>query len=456
MSRTEKKLFGTDGVRGLSNEPPITVDIALRLGKAAALACRHRKGRHRIVIGKDTRLSGYMLETALASGICSMGVDVLLVGPLPTPGIAFITRSLRADAGIVISASHNPYQDNGIKFFARTGYKLSDRKELEIEDWVLGRRLDRMRVGAEEIGKAARIDDASGRYIEFVKNSFMKGATLDGLRIVLDCANGAAYKVAPAVLRELGADLHVIHNQPNGRNINEGCGSLHPDGLMRAVRDRGADLGIALDGDADRVLLVDETGRVVDGDQILALCAADLLKRGQLPGKTVVATVMSNMGLDKAVAQAGGRVVRSDVGDRCVLERMLREDAWLGGEQSGHVIFREFTTTGDGLVSAFQMLNLLIRERKPLSVLAARMVRFPQVLLNIPVRGKPPLTGVAGLKALVQKSQKELAPYGRVFLRYSGTEPKLRLLVEGENEAVMARVAGRVADLLRRRLGTKG
>src|SRR5512147_1417800 len=360
-----RRLFGTDGVRGVANVHPMTAEMALALGRALAFLVRRGPHRHRIVIGKDTRLSGYMLETAIASGICSMGVDVELCGPLPTPGIAFITQSMRADAGVVISASHNPYQDNGIKFFTRDGFKLPDETELEIERLALGgpdagaaEAFHALRPTAKAIGKAWRIADAVGRYVVFLKSLFPRALTLDGLTVVVDCAHGAAYKVAPAVFEELGARVVALSAKPDGKNINDGCGAVHPEAMARAVQKHGAQLGLALDGDADRVIVADECGRIVDGDAIMAVVARALMAQGRLARQTVVATVMSNVGLDRSLAQVGGRVVRTVVGDRYVVEEMRRSGCNFGGEQSGHLIFLEHATTGDGVVAALQVLGI--------------------------------------------------------------------------------------------------
>ncbi|RMF44625.1 MAG: phosphoglucosamine mutase, partial [Deltaproteobacteria bacterium] len=405
-----RKLFGTDGVRGVANVHPMTTEIAMQLGRAAAYIFKqNEERRHRVVIGKDTRLSGYMIENALAAGICSMGVDVLLVGPLPTPGIAFVTSSMRADAGVVISASHNPYQDNGIKFFSRDGFKLPDEQELRIEELIFSNSIDALRPTADEVGKAFRVDDAGGRYIVFLKNTFPRDLDLEGLKIVLDCANGAAYKVAPAVLSELGAELVLLGVSPDGTNINRDCGSLHPEGIAAAVRQHGADLGIALDGDADRVIFVDEKGREIDGDHIMALCASDMLERDALKQRTLVATVMSNMGLELALRQAGGRVVRTAVGDRYVVEEMRRGGYNLGGEQSGHMIFLDHNTTGDGMLSALQVLAIMQRRGRPLSELAAVMEALPQVLVNVRVARKPDLATIPEIAARIEKVETDLA-----------------------------------------------
>src|SRR6266705_2696040 len=372
----QKKIFGTDGVRGVANVEPVTAETSLKLGRAAAhvfTQLNPRKNpqgtRPKIVLGKDTRLSGYMLENALVAGITSLGVDVLIIGPLPTPGVAYITRSLRADAGIILSASHNSYEDNGIKFFRHDGYKLDDQVEEQIEQLVFTGEIDSIRPTAGKIGRAARIDDALGRYVEFAKASFPRGMSLEEMLVAVDVANGAAYKSTPCILRELGAEVAVAHDQPNGMNINDGCGSMHPEEIQRIVQVSGADVGIAHDGDADRVLLCDENGEIVDGDEILAIAAVDLLQNDQLRDRTLVATVMSNFGLDETVAAHGGKVVRTRVGDRYVIEEMLSRNLSLGGEQSGHIIFRDFTTTGDGIISALQILRIMHQSGEPLSKL---------------------------------------------------------------------------------------
>lgn len=454
MILKEKKLFGTDGVRGVANIDPMTTEMAMQLGRAAAYVFKQDNDRrHRLVIGKDTRLSGYMIENALVAGICSMGVDVLLVGPLPTPGIAFITSSMRADAGVVISASHNPYQDNGIKFFSSDGFKLPDALELQIEDLILNNRLDDLRPVADQVGKAYRIDDAAGRYIVYLKNAFPRDLDLQGLRIVLDCAHGAAYKVAPAVLKELGAEVITLGVSPNGTNINDGCGSLHPEVMAEKVREYRADLGIALDGDADRVIFVDEKGIEVDGDHIMAICGTELIKEGALNKNTVVATVMSNMGLDIAMEKAGGKVVRTGVGDRYVVEEMRKNGYNLGGEQSGHMIFLDHITTGDGTLSALQVLAIIQRSGKSLSELAKVMTSLPQVLVNVRVRKRADLGDIEPIKAVIDEVEAELAGKGRVLIRYSGTEPLLRVMIEGEDQLTIAEQADRVASAVRQHLG---
>ncbi len=456
----DRKIFGTDGVRGTANIEPVTAETALKLGRAAAhvfknLETRPRgQGRHKIVIGKDTRLSGYMIENAISSGVLSMGVDVLLIGPLPTPGVAYVTRSLRADAGIVITASHNPYADNGIKFFRADGYKLDDQIEARIEGLVFSGEIEKVRPTAHEIGKAVRIDDALGRYIEYAKASFPRGMTLEGLRVAVDCAHGAAYKATPCVLRELGAEVVVVGNQPNGVNINKDCGSMHPEGVCALAREHRAHLGIAHDGDADRVLLCDETGTMVDGDDIMAIAALEMLEQGTLVEKTLVSTVMSNAGLDAAISRAGGRILRTPVGDRYVIDEMLRGGFNFGGEQSGHLIFRDHCTTGDGLVAALQMLRIMKSKDQPLSQLAKCWTRFPQRVTNVRVRDKKPFEELDGVLALVAEAEGKVKPAGgRVLLRYSGTEPKARLLIEGPDDRVLQEWSTRICDAIARHVG---
>ena len=455
-----KKIFGTDGVRGTANVEPVTAETALKLGRAAAhvfknLEAQPRgRGKHKIVIGKDTRLSGYMLENAISSGILSMGVDVLFIGPLPTPGVAYVTRSLRADAGIVITASHNPYADNGIKFFRADGYKLDDKIEDKIEDLVFSGEIENIRPTAGEIGKAVRIDDALGRYIEFAKSSFPRGLTLEGMKIVLDCGHGAAYKASPCVLRELGAKVIVYGNQPDGKNINENCGSMHPEAMCQKVVEHGAHLGIAHDGDADRVLLCDEKGNLIDGDDIMAIAALEMLAQKTLAKKTLVATVMSNAGLEAAIKKAGGKMIRTPVGDRNVIDEMLREGFNFGGEQSGHLIFRDYGTTGDGLVAALQILRILKTKQTPLSKLAQCWTRFPQLVTNVKVREKKPFDQLDGVNKLVADAEKELsAQGGRLLLRYSGTEPKARLLVEGRDAKSLAAWSKKICGAIQKQIG---
>jgi phosphoglucosamine mutase len=458
-TNASRKIFGTDGVRGTANIEPVTAETALKLGRAAGhvfkrLQNPRSRGKHKIVLGKDTRLSGYMLENALSSGILSMGVDVLFIGPLPTPGVAYVTRSLRADAGIVITASHNPYDDNGIKFFGGDGFKLDDDIEAEIEQLVFSGDIESIRPTAEAIGKAVRIDDALGRYIEYAKASFPKGLTLDGMRIVIDCANGAGYKASPCVLRELGAEVIVYGNQPDGMNINKDCGSMHPQQLSRKVYEYRADLGIAHDGDADRVLMCDEHGTLIDGDDIMAVAALNMLEQGSLKHQTLVATVMSNAGLEASLNAAGGNLIRTPVGDKNVIDEMLRNGFNLGGEQSGHLIFGDFSTTGDGLVAALQMLHTMKSRQKPLSELAQCWTRFPQIVTNVRVREKMPLEEIDGLSALLSQAEEELrAVHGRVLLRYSGTEPKVRLLLEGRDHGLLETWNKQISDTLRKNLG---
>ncbi len=447
-----RKLFGTDGIRGVANLDPMTSEMAMQLGRAAAHIFMRRAGRHQIVIGKDTRVSGYMLESALTSGICSMGVDVLLVGPMPTPAIAFLTRSLRADAGVVISASHNPYQDNGIKFFSSDGFKLPDDVEARIEQLIVSNEISHLRPTADLIGKAYRIDDADGRYIEFTKRSLPRDLDFQGMKLVIDCANGAAYKVAPAILRELGAKVEVIGNNPDGMNINAGCGAVHPEQLQDAVLRHQADIGIALDGDADRAIFVCEQGTIVDGDHIMAALGLDLHRNGLLAKQTLVGTVMSNFGLELSMAKAGLKLVRTPVGDRYLLERMQAGGYNFGGEQSGHFIFLDHNTTGDGLISALQVLSLMKRTKQPLSELAKAMSAVPQVLVNVKVTRKPELESIPDVARAMREGEQSLNGSGRVLVRYSGTEPLLRIMVEGEKASMIREVAERLAGVVRTHL----
>jgi phosphoglucosamine mutase len=427
--------------------------MALRIGRAAAHVFRDSARRHRIVIGKDTRLSGYMIESALTSGLCSMGIDVLLVGPVPTPGIAFLTRSLRADAGVVISASHNPYEDNGIKFFGRDGFKLPDDVEKKMEDLIYSGAIDSVRPTASEIGKAFRIDDAIGRYNEFVKSSIPRGLDLSGLHIVVDSANGAAYKIGPRVLTELGAEVHSLYDQPSGMNINQGCGSLHPEVVSRAVVANRAQIGVAFDGDADRMILCDEQGAIIDGDAVMAICALRMMKEGRLKKNTLVATVMSNLGLERAMEQAGGRLVRAAVGDRYVMEKMLSGGYNLGGEQSGHVIFLDHNTTGDGIITALQVLTIMKQTGEPLSKLAACMKTYPQVLVNVKVRERCDLSTIPEVAKRMDDIERKLEGTGRLLVRYSGTEPKVRVMIEGEDQGEIQKLADDLAGIIRKKLG---
>jgi phosphoglucosamine mutase len=447
------RLFGTDGVRGKANVHPMTAEVALALGQAIAHVLRVPGGeRRRIIIGKDTRLSGYLFEDALAAGICCMGVDVIQVGPMPTPGMAFLAHDMRCHAGVMISASHNSYHDNGIKFFSNDGYKLPDAVEERIEQLIASGELAQMRAGPDEIGRARRIDDAEGRYVVFLKNTFPSEFSLDGLRIVLDCANGAAYKVGPTVLAELGAEVFALGVDPDGRNINDGCGSLHPERTAAKVREVRADIGIALDGDADRAVLVCEQGKILDGDELLALFARDLIERGVLRGGKVVGTVMSNLGLEKALDAMGAGLLRTQVGDRYVVEAMLGGGYNLGGEQSGHIVFLDQNTTGDGLMTALQGLAIMRRKGKRLSELNEGFERFPQVLVNLEVAEKRPIEQLPSVVEAMGRVEEAFGERGRVLIRYSGTEAKARIMVEGDDERRVARFAEEIAGELRREL----
>lgn len=466
-----RQLFGTDGIRGEANRHPMTADIAYKTGRALAfmvgtgrlgrapvvvpatssstlvpMATQHRG---RVVIGKDTRISGYMIEQAICAGITSMGVDVMLTGPLPTPGVAFITSSMRADAGVVVSASHNPYQDNGIKIFGHDGFKLPDDVEEELERLILEpRHLEKYQPTGRDIGRAQRIDDAKGRFIVHLKATFPASLTLEGLKIVVDCAHGAAYRVAPHVFTELGATVIEVGTDPDGTNINAGCGSLHPDGVARLVVEHGAHLGVALDGDADRVIVVDEAGNVVDGDAVMAICARELKTQGALAGDTIVATVMSNVGLERALSPAGIKVERVQVGDRYVVERMREKGLNLGGEQSGHVVFLDHATTGDGIVAGLAIVAAMLRANQPLSALAGIFQASPQELINVRVAKKTPLSQLPSVQAAISQVEAELGASGRVLVRYSGTEMKARVMIEGDDADVIRRHAQRIADLL--------
>jgi phosphoglucosamine mutase len=445
-----RKLFGTDGVRGVANVEPMTAETVTRLGMAVAARLR-QPGRHtRIVIGKDTRLSGYLFETAMASGIVAMGADVWLTGPLPTPGIAFITSSMRCDAGVVISASHNPFEDNGIKLFARDGYKLPDQVETEIENLMESPELATRRAAPGDIGYSRKLEDSRGRYIVHCKATFPGELTLDGLKIVVDGANGAAYRVAPLVFEELGAEVVQIHTRPNGKNINADAGALHPKLLCEAVVAAGANLGIAFDGDADRVVMCDEHGEVIDGDAVMALCATRMLLEGTLAHRTLVTTVMSNIGLERAIKAAGGRLVRTGVGDRYVVEEMRKHGYNFGGEQSGHLVFLDHTTTGDGIIAALRVLAVMVREGRPLSELARVMERTPQVLVNVKVQQKRPLEELVAVTEMIRTVERELGDAGRVLVRYSGTEAKVRVMIEGPDQASIQLRADEIAAALER------
>jgi phosphoglucosamine mutase len=451
-----RKLVGTDGIRGLANAGVMTPEIAFRLGAAVTLQARARvKHPPRIVIGKDTRISGYLFETALASGVCALGGRVLLSGPLPTPAIAHLVTSMRADAGFVISASHNPYDDNGIKVFGPDGFKLPDAAEMELEAMIMGTVLDRDRPTGKRLGVAERLDDAPGRYVSFVKSTFPTELTLEGIRVVVDAAHGAAYRTAPLVFSELGASTHAIGVSPDGHNINAKVGALHPEACAREVKKRGADIGICLDGDADRLIVIDELGQEVDGDALMALCATRLLLKKKLSKKTLVSTVMSNLGLERAILDAGGKMVRTAVGDRYVVEKMRAHGYNFGGEQSGHLVFLDHVTTGDGLVGALQVLAIMLREGKPLSELTrGAMTRVPQILVNVQVAARRPLEELPVTSKAIASVEKILGRDGRVLVRWSGTEAKLRVMIEGPNQRKIESYANDIADAAKRELAT--
>ena len=443
-----KKLFGTDGVRGKANIYPMNAETALKLGKAAAAVFMNGKKRHKIVIGKDTRISCYMIENALTSGILSMGVDVLLVGPMPTPAISHLTKSFAADAGIVISASHNPAEDNGIKFFDSNGFKLSDETEKKIEKLAFSE-IKVEHITGELLGRAKRIDDAQGRYIEFAKNS-ISNLSLKGLKIILDCANGAAYKVSPLIFEELGAHVITINNHPNGLNINDECGALHPEQMKKFVIQYDADIGIALDGDADRVIMVDENANDVDGDQIMAMCGSYMQKKGILNKNTIATTIMSNIGLEIAMKEKGITLTRTLVGDRYVIEEMRKNNYNLGGEQSGHIIFLDYTKTGDGTISALQVLRIMKETGKKLSELAKCMKKLPQVIVNVDVKKRIDFETMPNVMEKIDKARKKLKDKGRVIVRYSGTQNMARVMVEGDNEKEINKYAKEIADEIKK------
>lgn len=446
------KLFGTDGIRGKVNSNPMTPDKVLRLGMAIASVLRNDHGRNMVLIGKDTRLSGYMIESALTSGLCAKGVNVTLVGPLPTPGIAFLTRTLRLDAGIVISASHNPYYDNGIKIFSSEGYKISDNLENKIEQLVDDDNFPKRRAQGDKIGKAFRLDDATGRYIEYVKSTIPRGTNLEGLKILIDCANGAAYKASPSLFRELGSDVTVINDKPDGININDRCGSLYIDNLRELVKHKGFDVAIAHDGDADRTLFVDDKGDVVDGDKVLAIFAENLKEKGLLKANTVVATTMSNLGLEKRLNSLGIGLIRTKVGDRFVVEEMLNIGCNLGGEQSGHIILSDYNTTGDGLITAIQLLFILKERNIKLSDLASHIKLFPQELINVECHTKKDFKSDTEIKNKIKEAEKALSGIGRILVRASGTEPKIRVMVEAEDEQTAKKWANVVAEFINVRI----
>lgn len=453
MTREEKQLFGTDGIRGRANYEPMTVELSVLLGKAVAGVLQERKpGKHRVVVGKDTRLSGYMFENALVAGLTSMGIETLVLGPIPTPGVAFITRAYRADAGIMISASHNPYWDNGIKIFSSEGFKISDVIERRIEQMVACRDFGNFPEDYA-VGKNKRVVDAMGRYIEFAKATFPKGSTLKGLKIVLDCAHGAAYKVAPSVFEELDAEVFCYGCEPTGSNINDNCGALFPSVIQKAVIEHKADVGIALDGDGDRIIMVNEKGHIVDGDMILSICASDLKKKALLNGNRVVATVMTNFGVLKYLESLGIETLISSVGDRHVLQNMLEHEANLGGEQSGHMIFLDYNTTGDGIVSALQVLRIMIESESTLSDLTSLIVKSPQALINVSVKEKIPLDTLPIVQEALRDVRSSLGDSGRVLLRYSGTENICRVMVEGLKKHQVDSLAKTIADIVDSELG---
>jgi phosphoglucosamine mutase len=447
-----EKLFGTDGIRGQANIHPMTVEMAMKVGRALAYISKREGHTPRIIIGKDTRLSGDMFESAIVSGICSMGVNAISVGIIPTPGIAFLTNSMRADAGVVISASHNPLQDNGIKIFNGEGFKLADEKENVIEELIFFNNMHKLHPSPQELGKLSRMDDAAARYIDFVKNTFPKEINPEGMKIVLDCSNGATYRVAPATFAELGCEVTTLFDQPDGKNINAACGSQHPQALAKEVVRQKAAVGFAFDGDGDRLIAVDEKGNVLTGDQILAICSAVLKKEGKLTNNIVVRTVMSNLGLSVAFKKLGIDSVFANVGDRFVLEEMRTSGAIIGGEDSGHLIFLQHHTTGDGLITALQLLAAMKKEGKPLSELAKIMTVFPQVLINLDIKSKPDIETIPELSAIISQVEKKLGDKGRVLVRYSGTQNMCRVMVEGPTKEETQTYARQIADVVEKAL----
>ncbi len=443
------RLFGTDGIRGTVNKHPMTPETVVRIGMAVACLLREKHGRNMILIGKDTRLSGYLIESALTSGICSMGMNVTLVGPIPTPGVAFLTRTLRLDAGIVISASHNPFEDNGIKFFSAEGFKLPDQIERKIEELVGDDELLKRRPRGAGIGKAFRLDDATGRYIEYIKSTIPKGITFEGLKVVVDSANGAAYKTTPWLLREMGADVVSINDKPDGININEGCGSLHIDLLRKAVKLHKADIGIAHDGDADRTILCDEKGNMVDGDKVMGMWAVEMKRSRMLNNDTVVSTVMSNLGLEKYLENHGIRLLRTKVGDRYVVEKMRDGGYALGGEQSGHIIFLDHNTTGDGPLTAMQVLYLMKKRDASLSKLSQEITLYPQILTNVEVEQRHDIKTIPAIEEAITAAENRLAGKGRVLVRPSGTEPKIRVMLEGEDLRLIQKLGKDIAKVIK-------
>lgn len=446
------KLFGTDGIRSAVNEHPMIPETVLKIGMAAGYLLREKGGRNMILIGKDTRLSGYMIESALTSGICSMGMNVILVGPMPTPGIAFLTRTLRLDAGIVISASHNPFMDNGIKFFSSKGFKLPDELEKKIEILVNDEKLLKYRAKGSEIGKAYRLDDATGRYIEYIKSTLPRGITFEGMKIVVDCANGAAYKTTPWLLRELGAEVIAINDRPDGLNINANCGSLYIKELQKFVKLHKADVGIAHDGDADRTILCDEKGRIVDGDQIMGMWAVEMKNNKTLKKNTVVSTIMSNLGFENYLKKNDIKLIRTKVGDRFVVEKMLEGGYNLGGEQSGHVIFLDHNTTGDGPLTAVQVLYLMKKRNSSLSKLSSKIKLFPQILTNVEVKHKQDINSIPEIMAAIKSAEKKLEGTGRILVRASGTEPKIRIMIEGINKKLITKLSNDIAKIIKEKM----
>ena len=448
-----RKLFGTDGIRGIANSFPMTTEMALQIGRATAYVFKNKSKRHKILVGRDTRVSGPMIESALISGICSMGVDVISIGALPTPAIAFLTANMRADAGIMISASHNPFHDNGIKIFSGDGLKLPDEMEEKIESLIGSDELDQNLPTGEAIGDVNFINHADGRYIVYLKSSFPKNLNLSGLKVVIDCANGAGYKVAPLTLEELGAQVIPVFTKPNGKNINLNCGAMHPEIISEEVRKHNADIGIALDGDADRVIFSDEKGNKIDGDHIMALCALELKREKRLKKNTVVATVMSNMGFEIAMRSADIQVVRTQVGDRYILEEIIKKGYNFGGEQSGHLIFFDHATTGDGILSALQVLAVMRQRGKSLSELSRIMKTLPQLIVNVPVRSRKDLDKIPAVKKCIETAESKLDGKGRILVRYSGTQSICRVMVEGPSRKEITRIANNLADVIRGALG---
>lgn len=446
------KLFGTDGIRGVANKDPMTPEMAIQIGQAVAHVLNKKGHRQRIVIGKDTRLSGYMLENALAAGISSMGADVISVGPMPTPGVAFIANNMDADCGIVISASHNPFEDNGIKIFSKEGFKLSEEQELEIEELIFQNNMQSLASSSQEIGRAFREENALEGYKVFLRHTFPKNLSLEGVKIVLDCANGATYKVAPTLFKEMRAEVLCLNVNPDGKNINVECGSLHPEWLAEKIIENRADIGLAFDGDGDRLIAADEKGNIINGDKILAICAKNLKKERRLKNNLVVSTVMSNLGLSLALNEMEIKHIKTRVGDRYVIEELLKNGAVLGGEDSGHIIFLEHHTTGDGLITALQLLAVMQKEEKALSELSKVMKTFPQVLINVNVKSKPDLKGIPEIGNVIGSIEKELGDKGRVLVRYSGTQPMCRVMVEGLTKEQTEKLAKKIAEVVKKKL----